>query len=72
MLQCSPAFAKLVEGHNPAVNYEINDHHYTKEYYLDGHIYPKWLTLVNTIYTPLGKKVLDLPKKKERVPLEGC
>ena len=61
ILQRSLVFLSLAKRNAPECNYEINDHEYTKRYYLADGIYPEWstfnlATFVNTISISQGNK----------------
>jgi hypothetical protein len=58
-------FTRLVEGYAPMVHFEINDHPYTKEYYLTHGIYPPWSTFMKTIPDPHIEKKSDFAKCQE-------
>ena len=53
VLDASNLFANLREGRGPPANYTIMGNHYNMGYYLADGIYPKWVTIVQSISHPL-------------------
>ena len=65
VLDRSPVFTLLANGHAPLVNYIINGHEYRMGYYLANGIYPNWSTFVKTIPCPQGLKKKHFAKAQE-------
>ena len=65
VLDRSPVFTLLANGHAPPVNYIINGHEYRMGYYLVDAIYPNWSTFVKTIPCPQGLKKKHFAKAQE-------
>ena len=56
VLQSSNLFDNLIQGIAPPAYYTIQEKNYDVGYYLADGIYPKWLTLIQTIYQSEDKK----------------
>ncbi|XP_059639310.1 uncharacterized protein LOC132281639 [Cornus florida] len=56
VLDHSSVFNGIVNDQLPPVNYVVNGHHYRMGYYLSDGIYPKWITLMQTIPHPTTTK----------------
>ncbi|XP_059639517.1 uncharacterized protein LOC132281871 [Cornus florida] len=56
VLDHSSVFNGIINGQLPPVNYVVNGHHYRMGYYLSDGIYPKWVTLMQTIPHPTTTK----------------
>ena len=56
--QCALAisFVQETDGETPLCNYTINEHNYTKGYYLANGIYPQRAAFLKTIYDPQDNK----------------
>ena len=65
VLDRSPVFTLLANGHAPPVNYIINGHAYRMRYYQTDDIYPNRLTFVKTIPCPQGLKKKHFGKAQE-------
>ena len=65
VLDRSPVFVALVEGHNPPVNYTINGHEYTMGYNLANGIYLNRSSFAKTILRPLGEKIKYFTSNQE-------
>jgi hypothetical protein len=65
VLQRSLVLCILIEGNASKVTYQVNNHPYTKGYYLADSIYPPWSTFMKTIRTLEDEKENRFAKEQE-------
>ncbi|XP_048635061.1 putative nuclease HARBI1 [Brassica napus] len=67
VLDRSPVFDDIIQGHAPAVTYYVNGREYHLAYYLTDGIYPKWATFIQSIREPQGPKAVLFAKHQEAI-----
>ena len=65
ILDWSPLFQKAQDGTAPVVSYNVNGNTYNLPYYLTDAIYPKYLTLIQSILAPQGQQNKHFAKMQE-------
>uniref|UniRef100_A0A0D3ARD5 DDE Tnp4 domain-containing protein n=1 Tax=Brassica oleracea var. oleracea TaxID=109376 RepID=A0A0D3ARD5_BRAOL len=67
VLDRSPVFDDIINGHAPQVTFSVNGREYHLTYYLTDGIYPKWATFIQSIQLPQGPKAVLFAQKQEAV-----
>ncbi|XP_033133985.1 uncharacterized protein LOC117127523 [Brassica rapa] len=67
VLDRSPVFDDIINGHAPEVNFSVNGNSYSMAYYLTDGIYPKWATFIQSISLPQGPKAALFAQCQEAV-----
>ncbi|XP_006397474.2 uncharacterized protein LOC18015395 [Eutrema salsugineum] len=67
VLDRSPVFDDIINGHAPQVTFSVNEREYHLAYYLTDGIYPKWATFVQSIKLPQGPKASCFATTQEGV-----
>ncbi|CAA7029170.1 unnamed protein product [Microthlaspi erraticum] len=67
VLDRSPVFDDIINGVAAQVHFSVNGHEYGLAYYLTDGIYPSWLTFIQSIKLPKGRKAKRFAKRQEGV-----
>ncbi|XP_023640335.1 uncharacterized protein LOC111831056 [Capsella rubella] len=65
VLDQSPVFNDIIQGHAPQANYYVNGRKYNMTYYLTDGIYPDWATFIQSIRLPQTPKHSLFAKRQE-------
>ena len=67
MLDRSPVFDDIIQGHAPKVTFSVNGRQYDMAYYLTYGIYSKWATFIQSIRLPQVPKAVLFAQHQEHV-----